>query len=284
MIVGETSPESGAAAAGQPLASPARKPVPAVRHVVAIFEFMRSARNEPQTLSEISRGLGINLSTCFNILKTLEAGHLMSFDPVSKTYGLGFGLRPLGALVDVARQRQELVLDEARHVSESVGLGCFLMTLTEREEFVVLDKVESREPIRITIDVGATFPVTGAVAAKAWFAWNPDHLLPYLAADNPLPAYTAHSITAVKDFEAELALTRERGYSTSISEYYPDHNAVAASVYGRDAGPEFLLVVVGATSRLSGAVMTEVGQKVAASARRGTTRIGGRQPGGGAAR
>lgn len=261
------------------MSAPAPKRVPAVHQALAILEFLRSIGNEPRTLSEIARGAALNVSTCLNILRTLEDGLVISVDPTQKTYQLGLRLAELGALVDGRSRTAELLLDEARLITHNVGLGCFLMSRQDEELFVVLEKVETKDPIRLTIDRGATFPVTGAVAAKAWFAWSSDAVIKDLVERRALPHRTERSITDVKTFRAELSATRARGYSTSVGEYYPGHNAVAAPVFGTDGLPEFLYVVVGASSELTETDMVDVGEKVSAAAERATKRIGGRSPG-----
>jgi IclR family transcriptional regulator, KDG regulon repressor len=263
-----------------PVSSAAPKRVPAVQNALAILEFLRSVDNEPRTVSEIARGAGLNVSTCFNILKTLEDGLVIAFDPAQKTYRLGLRLAEFATLVDVRAQGAQLVLDEARRIADTVGLGCFLMGLDDRGEkaFVVLDKVESSNPIRVTIDRGARFPITGAVASKAWFAWSSGQEVRQMIERHHLTKHTERSITDTAEFEAELARTRQRGYSTSLGEYYPGHNAVAAPVFDVAGVPSFLLVVVGAASQLSDAELTRVGEEVAAGAERATKRIGGRHP------
>jgi DNA-binding IclR family transcriptional regulator len=255
------------------------KRVPAVQSALAILEQLRAGGNEPLTVSAIARGTGLHLSTCFNILKTLEDGLVVAFDPSTKTYRLGLRLAELGGLVDGRSQAAELVMEEARRVTDLVGLGCFLMALDGRDHFVVLDKVESRHPIRVTIDRGAAFPVTGAVAAKAWFAWESSDVVDQLVEHHRLPHRTERSITDASAFRRELVTTRERGYATSLGEYYPGHNAVAAPVFGAGGSPRFLLVVVGAENELNGARMAQVGEEVSAAAERATKRIGGRSPG-----
>lgn len=249
-----------------------------MQNALAILEFLRSVDNKPMTLSAIARGTGLNVSTCFNILKTLEDGLVVALDPSSKTYRLGLRLAEFGRLVDGRSQAVPLVLEEARRVTDLVGLGCFVMGLADADHFVVLDKVESSHPIRVTIDRGATFPVTGAVAAKAWFAWSPPDVVDELVAHHRLPNRTTRSITDARAFRKELATTRERGYSTSLGEYYPGHNAVAAPVFGPGGSPQFLLVVVGSESELADARMAEVGAETTAAAERATKRIGGEPP------
>jgi DNA-binding IclR family transcriptional regulator len=260
------------------MTKPNRKPVPAVQNVLEIFEFLRSVGNEPQSLSSIARGAGVNVSTCFNLLKTLESGGLIAFDPPTKAYSLGMRLAELGALADVRRQQQRLALDEARRVSNELGLGCFVMTLSQHEEFLVVDKVDSKDSIRTTIDVGATFPLTGSLASKAWFAWQSEDVIDRILRTHGLHAYTERSITTAAAFKKELAAVRERGYATSEGEYFPDHNAVAAPVFGWDKMPVFLLVVVGTTSQLNGADLIRAGEEVTAAANNTTKKINGRHP------
>jgi IclR family acetate operon transcriptional repressor len=255
-----------------------KKRVPAVANALAILEHLHATGNEPLSLSEIARATAMNVSTCFNILKTLEDGHVIAFDPASKTYQLGLHLAELGAVVDQQRQGARLAMEEVRRVADILGTGCFLMTFTDRERFVVLDKADSKRPIRVTIDVGAAFPATGAVAAKAWFAWASDEEIDDLIERHGLPGFTEHSITDARQFHRELAAVRERGYSTSIAEYYPDHNAVAATVFDRDGRPQFLFVVVGTTSQLSGEDLDHAGREVAVATERATKRLGGRHP------
>lgn len=257
---------------------PTQKRVPAVQNALAILELLRVGRNEPQSLSAIARATGINTSTCFNILKTLESGNVVSFHANTKTYQLGLYLAELGLLVDEDRESRELAMDEARVISDSIGLGCFLMTLNDREAFVVLDKIDSRQPIRVTIDVGASFPATGAVAAKAWYAWEPPDVAEDMIGRYGLPGHTVHSITDAEIFRHELERVRERGYSTSVEEYYPGHNSVAAPVFGRDGRPKFLFVVVGTVHLLNGQEMARVGREITKAAERATERLGGKPP------
>ncbi len=256
----------------------AGKSVPAIRNALAILEFLRVRGNEPATLSEIARATSINVSTCFNLLKTLETGRVIAGEPSTKTYRLGLYLAELGSLVDRLGQRLKIAVEEAQRISETTGLGCFLMTRDEQERFVVRDRVESRQPIRVTIDIGAVFPPTGAVAVKAWFAWAAPAQVSGLLERHPLPGRTPNSVVDPDEFGRELRLTRQRGYATSRGEYYPDHNAVAAAVFGPEGHPALLLVVVGTTSQLTGREMARVGDEVAAAAERATKRIGGHHP------
>lgn len=256
-----------------------RPGVPAVRNALALLDVLRAGGNEPRTMSELARATGMNSSTCFNILKTLEQGGVIAHDSAAKTYRLGLRLVDYASVVGDEGEARRLIMEEARRVTEVVGLGCFLMTYdATHDEFVVLDKAESTHPIRVTIDIGARFPATGAVAAKAWFAWRSPDELDAVVDRYGLPAFTPRSVTDSRRFAAELESVRGRGYATSVAEYYPDHNAVAATVFGRDGDPWFLLVVVGTASQLSRRRLAVVGEELATAADRATKVTGGKRP------
>src|ERR1700694_5800610 len=65
----------------------ARRPVKLVKPVDNAIRIMRhlSISGRAHTLTRIARDLGINPSTCFNILRTLTAAHMIEFDLEAKT-------------------------------------------------------------------------------------------------------------------------------------------------------------------------------------------------------
>jgi DNA-binding IclR family transcriptional regulator len=79
--------------AGDP---PARAEVPAVAAAIRILRHLAVAP-APLGVTPLARALGLNTSTCFNILRTLAQGELVRFDADAKTYALDLGL------VDLAR-------------------------------------------------------------------------------------------------------------------------------------------------------------------------------------
>lgn len=72
-------------------------PVGAVTNAARILGHLAAARG-PLRLTQISRPLGMNTSTCLNILRTLVAEGLVRVDSATKAYGLG------RRLVELARE------------------------------------------------------------------------------------------------------------------------------------------------------------------------------------
>ena len=75
---------------------PRQKLVPAVQSGTSILRHL-SANGTPLGATQIARDCGLNVSSAFNILRTLSHEGLVSFDPQAKTYRLGLGLLDLAA-------------------------------------------------------------------------------------------------------------------------------------------------------------------------------------------
>jgi carbon-monoxide dehydrogenase medium subunit len=74
--------------------------VPAVARAVRILTYLGRQGGRGATLAQIHRALGLNKSTCYNILKTLEHVGFLNYAPASKQYTLGTAIFRLGRSTD----------------------------------------------------------------------------------------------------------------------------------------------------------------------------------------
>lgn len=74
----------------------APKPVPAVQNATAILRLL-AGRGTAMGATQIAREAGLNVSSAFNILRTLAHEGLLSFDPETKTYRIGMGMMEFAA-------------------------------------------------------------------------------------------------------------------------------------------------------------------------------------------
>jgi DNA-binding IclR family transcriptional regulator len=236
--------------------------VPAVLHTMSIFEFLRERGNEPATMTEIAKALEMNPSTCFNILKTLQDGELLTCDPTSKRYRLGHGLLELGAVVS----EEGAVLTTARmRALEFVRRNKLIVLLCQKaddDSFIVIDKLRGRPDPRGTAPLGGRVPPNGAVLAKAYYAWADVEEVNRMLDLHGLPARTPTSVTHVEQFRQELRKVRERGYSISLGEYERDYNAVGTAVLGPSGRPVLIMVVTGHTSFMPSSVIPAIGERL----------------------
>ena len=239
-----------------------RDGVPAVLHTVAILQYLRTTGNRPTSMMEIARALGMNNSTCFNILRTLAHERLLDYDPDSRRYTLGNGLVELATMVDDHGTLLTASEMYAGRVAAELHECCLVVRKATDDSFLVVAKAEGSGSLRLTASVGDRLPPYGAVLSKAYFAWCDDLEVTRMLNAHGLPARTESSITAYADFKRELERTRQRGYSTSVGEYYNEYNSVGVPVLNTEGRPMLVLVVTGLASRISPRVMPFVASRL----------------------
>jgi DNA-binding IclR family transcriptional regulator len=240
-----------------------RRPgVPAVLHAVSILNYLRNGGNRPTTMMEIARALGMNNSTCFNILRTLARERMLEYDSDTRRYTLGSGLVELATMVDDHGQLLNAALMHSERVAAEVRECCLVVRKANDDSFLVVGKADGPGSLKLTASVGDRLPPYGAVLSKAYFAWCDEDEVDRMLAHHGLPARTESSITGYAKFKQELDRTRRRGYATSIGEYYDEYNGVGVPVLNAEGRPALLLIVTGLGSRIQPRVMPFVGARL----------------------
>jgi DNA-binding IclR family transcriptional regulator len=266
---------------GEPAAHDAggRRPgVPAVVHAITIMRHFQEHGNEPLSMTEIARELGINGSTCFNILRTLTDGALLVYDADTRHYRLGMGLVELASMVDNHEHLLQAAQVHAARVAKEVEQVCLILRKGSDDSFIVVGRAEGTRRLKVTASVGDRFPPNGAVLAKAHYAWCDEEQVEHLLSLHGLPARSDTSITGYIDFRKELEETRARGYSTSFGEYFDGHNAVGAPVLTPSGDPALLLVVTGFASLIKAKTMPFIGSRLTLAAQAVTRDVYGTAP------
>ena len=257
---------------------PKRPGVPAVVHAITIMRHFQEQGNEPQSMTEIARDLGINGSTCFNILRTLTDGALLAYDADTRHYRLGMGLVELASMVDSHGHLLQAAQVHAARVAKEVGQVCLILRKGADDSFIVVGKAEGTRRLKVTASIGDRFPPNGAVLAKAFYAWCDEEEIEQMLTLHGLPARSDTSITGYMDFKKELEKTRARGYSTSFGEYFDGHNAVGTAVLTPSGDPALLLVVTGFASLIKSKTMPFIGSRLSLAAKAVTRDVYGTAP------
>jgi DNA-binding IclR family transcriptional regulator len=243
-----------------------RQGVPAVLHTVAILRYLQETGNRPLPMTQLARALGINQSTCFNILKTLAASRILNYDEDTRRYTLGMTLIELAAMVDSHGHLLRAAQVQVERVASELNQVCLIFRKTQDDAFLVVGKAEAPTDLKVTAALGDRFPPNGAVLAKSWYSWSTDEEIDRMIELHGLPARSPNSITGMLDFKRELARTRARGYAISVGEYYPEHNAVGCPVLDPDGRCQLLLVVTGFASKIKLKTMPEIGHRLSLAA------------------
>jgi DNA-binding IclR family transcriptional regulator len=134
------------------------KVVGALASGLAVVRYLSIAAT-PVGVSRISRDLGLNSSTCFNLLKTLVHERLVTFDETTKTYRVGLGLVELakGALETASYAR--LVHPHLESIAASHGVTATLWHRASEDRVVLVDRADNDATMRVHMNIGQRLPM-----------------------------------------------------------------------------------------------------------------------------
>jgi DNA-binding IclR family transcriptional regulator len=201
------------------------------------------------TLGEFVRESGLSKTTTYRLLTTLEyAGWLertpdAAFRLTIKPFQIG------SILVDSLELRHEagpIMAELAERLRETV----YLVVPVGRHA-VCLERIDSGSAVRVmALQVGGSQLLNLGAGPRALLAWREDDLMDELLSQ-PLEAPTENSIAEPDALRADLAESRERGYTIALGDVTPQVGAVGAPVFDRTGGAIAAISVTGLIERFT---------------------------------
>ncbi|MGI4952738.1 MAG: IclR family transcriptional regulator [Janthinobacterium lividum] len=214
---------------------------------VELFEIFARAR-APLTLSELARALNAPQSSCFNLLRALEArGYLYSVGGNKRVYPTRklFDLAEAIAGYDPVIPRVEATLAALRdRTHETVILGT-----RQGEQVIYLAVAEGRQTIRYISRAGELKPMHASAIGKALLMAMPEAERERLVHRLPLAAATARTVTDPERLLADIAAAAARGYAQTEGENVADVMAVACPL--RVEAISYAIAVAGPVGRMA---------------------------------
>jgi DNA-binding IclR family transcriptional regulator len=250
--------------------------VPAVDAAVRILEKLAAEWPRSTSPGLLVEELGLNRSTCYNILATLQrAGWATS---TGERAGWTLGPRLL-TLTGVSHELvTSVVQEELDELSRSLGFVAFAAERDGSGGYTVVAKAERASGIRVTVGVGDRFPFAAPALLQAFGAWMAPEELDKLIRRHGLTEFTRYTVTDPAALSALLAEVRARGYSQSIRQLDLSQGAAAATVFDAKGKAMLVIAVLAFSSELDEERVAGVGEIVRATADRITERIGGAPP------
>jgi DNA-binding IclR family transcriptional regulator len=206
-----------------------------------------SASAQPLTAWELARACGLNRSTAWRLLQTLEHHGLAERDEVTQRYSIGYTALQMASAAGydgLARRTRPILRRLALEAGESVMLAA-ARTFT----LVYVDQVDP-PTVPTASWLGRQLPLHATSAGKVFLAWLPDEerdaVLPSV-----LERYTPNTITDRGRLEASLAAVRRDGYGACAGEFEEFSNGVSAAVLDHRARPAVVLNIWGPSQRVT---------------------------------
>lgn len=208
------------------------KPVGAVTGGIRLLRRLNEA-GQPMRVTQLARDLSLNPSTCFNILRTLVAEEVVTFDPSRKVYSLGLGmLRLAGKAVlresDLVSLRPAMERIAARHQ--------VLVTLWRRaavDRMVLVMSAEPDAPLGISASIGSRVPMFLGALGRVMAAVSD---MPRAELKARFEELRWHKAPPFRRYLQEVEAARAKGWALDAGDYASGILTVSAPVIGRFGG------------------------------------------------
>ncbi|MDS1137663.1 SMP-30/gluconolactonase/LRE family protein [Nitratireductor indicus] len=220
----------------------------------------------PLRFADLLRLSGMPKPTFARILKTLIAFGLVRQDEQRGTYALGPRFLELSHRVWESFDLAAAARPELERLTRETGETVALCVLSDGQ----VQYLDERSPdgLGVRVESGRRVPVYCTAAGKALLAWQEPAIVRALLKKQTFETFTPHTIGDAAGLEADLTLTRARGYAVSYEEHLQGVNSVATMIAGRNGEPIGALVALGPSQRLDTAHIHPVGRELMAAARR----------------
>jgi DNA-binding IclR family transcriptional regulator len=246
-------------------------PAPALARGLALIEVLDLAP-EGLTLTELSDAIDSPKNSTLRLIQVLVDQGWAVRDPITLRVQLTSKVLRLGqprsnevSLAECALPAMRRLRDES---GETVQFG-----VLSGEEVVVIEKQESRLPVRIGVDVGLRILLHDNAPGKVFLAFLPEPERESLLARIPLPASTSKTITDRAQLRIHCEEVRKQGHSLDVDENYEGLRCVAVPILDRLGHVLAAIWVSGPAKRLPESVLVRLAPRVKAAAKEIEERI-----------
>lgn len=236
----------------------------AISRAFAVLHLVRD-RGSDVGVGQIARDLGLTLSTAHRIVRALVTEGYLAQNETNERYYLGGSALLLGQAasrnfrLDVVRPVLERL---AARTGESVNLGVLAGNCA-----IVVERVESSQPLRFTQPPGTRAPLHASAMGKALLAFNADLEARFLSSEEALEPILPNTRTHAGKLRSELEEIRARGWSTDDEESHLGVRCVGAPVQDSPLASRAAIAVQAPAVRMPTGRFADIGPDVVQAAK-----------------
>jgi DNA-binding IclR family transcriptional regulator len=203
--------------------------IQAVERALRILEILASAE-APKSLSQISAGVGLHVSTTYRLLATLRHRGFVEQDSEGGRYRVGVEAFRVGSSFleegNLGPRIRPVLVDLAARTGETANL-----VVRHGLEAVYIDHVIGLQVAKLFTSIGQRVPLHCTAVGKVLLAYEPDAQVREFLSGLALMRLTRRTITTRAAFVRELAAVRAAGYAVDREEHEIGVACVAAPVH-----------------------------------------------------
>lgn len=234
----------------EPLNSKVKKEGSSVQAVERALNILKviGEFSTPVLVSEIAKITGVNRTTVWRLVGSLEKEGFVEKDPITKGYHLGYALyklisqnNPYGPLIRLARKTMEELKKES---GETV-----LLSVPKNNGILTIDQIDPDHAIRL-IDYSNTIsPLACTSNGKIFLSLLSEKEINVLL-EQSLKKYSKNTITDPDEFRKELEKIRIEKVGICLGELDENENAISAPIFDKKGNLVAFITIGGPSFRL----------------------------------
>jgi len=197
-----------------------------------ILEFIADSASPPTTV-QIAKALGMNRTTVYHLVQTLESERYVTKEKQTNAYLPGLKILPLaGKALDSNKLRIEslpYLQGLNRKLEERVNLG-----ILYDSEVLFLAGIEKPSLPLMYSHFGKKAPAHCCSIGKVILAYLPEHEVERVINQKPLTRYTDNTITDRSLFKRHLSEVKSQGYAIDNAEHISGEYCIATLIKGEE--------------------------------------------------
>jgi DNA-binding IclR family transcriptional regulator len=245
----------------EPSSTRAPKTIQSVDRAAILLKAIAGAR-QPPTVVQLAQLCGLNRSTVWRLLSTLERHGLVERDVVTQRYSVGVGLLGLAAAADhmpLVHRARPVLEDLALETGETVNLA-----VAKRSDLLYVDQVQAPQIMAVNWQ-GRSVPLHATSSGKVFLAFLPPEERDALLA-RKLERYTRATVVNRRKLRDELEAVRRDGYCVCAGELEEALVGASAPVLDRHGHPIAVVSVWGSAYRIPRATWPKLGRRAVRAA------------------
>lgn len=181
-------------------------------------------------LTELTMKSGLKKTTVFRLLETLKKIGLVDQDKLTQQYFLTMQVVILANRVLKSLDLRRISRTFIDRFVYNCGMSMQLSILRQNQ-IVTVDRIEGREPFRLTEPLGDLEPPHCTASGKSILAYLPPEKRRLVVGKEPFPALTSSTITDWPTLEQNLNIVRQNGFAVDHNERHEQIIAVGAPIF-----------------------------------------------------
>jgi IclR family KDG regulon transcriptional repressor len=210
----------------------------------------------PFGFNEIVKNLGLNKSTVFNILHTLNDLDVLEKGP-DGLFRLGPRLLILGNAAAGGSELIQTVHPYLETINRDFKLSTFFGILSG-QEVIILDKADRAHRIKLSSEIGMRIPIFAGVAGKALLSQLPETDIDEILSETRPKRYTSRTVIDKAVYKKEILSVKRTGIAYDREEYIEGLIAVAVPLQTYREDLQAAIWAVGLKQEFRGDVMIRI--------------------------